>query len=148
MLKNSFSIKKIKWVGKRSDTLERFLNLMNMEKINVAEKLSSFNDYFNPRIAGELNGQQIKLVKFKGEFVWHHHDNEDELFYVVKGSFDMLMRDKTITVNEGEFIIMPRGVEHKPVAKEEVEIILFEPATTLNTGNVENEFTRKQLNHI
>ncbi|MES1214255.1 MAG: cupin domain-containing protein [Bacteroidota bacterium] len=119
-----------------------------MEKINVAEKLSSFNDYFNPRIAGELNGQQIKLVKFKGEFVWHHHDNEDELFYVVKGSFDMLMRDKTITVNEGEFIIMPRGVEHKPVAKEEVEIILFEPATTLNTGNVENEFTRKQLNHI
>ena len=119
-----------------------------MEKINVAEKLSSFNDYFNPRIVGELNGQQVKLAKFKGEFVWHHHDNEDELFYVVKGSFDMLMQDKTITVNEGEFIIMPRGVEHKPIAKEEVEIMLFEPATTLNTGNIENELTRKQLNHI
>lgn len=112
-----------------------------MEKINLAEKLATFNDYFNPRIAGELNGQQVKLVKFKGEFVWHHHDNEDELFYVVKGSFDMHMRDKIITVQAGEFLIMPRGVEHKPVATEEVEILLFEPASTLNTGNVKNELT-------
>jgi mannose-6-phosphate isomerase-like protein (cupin superfamily) len=119
-----------------------------MEKVNLAQKLSTFIDYFNPRVAGELNGQQVKLVKFKGEFVWHHHDHEDELFYVVKGSFDMQMRDKTITVNAGEFLIMPRGVEHKPVAKEEVEIMLFEPATTLNTGNVENELTRKELKHI
>ena len=125
-----------------------------MEKVNIAEKLSTFNDYFNPRIAGELNGEPacqpwlVKLVKFKGEFVWHHHDNEDEFFYVVKGSFDMHLRDKIITVNEGEFLIMPKGVEHKPVAKEEVEIMLFEPATTLNTGNIENEMTRKDLRHL
>lgn len=117
-----------------------------MEKINVADKLSTFSDYFNPRIAGELNGQQVKLVKFKGEFVWHHHDKEDELFYVVKGSFDMHMRDKIITVNAGEFLIMPKGVEHKPVAVEEVEIMLFEPATTLNTGNIkDSDLTVKKL---
>ena len=116
-----------------------------MEKVNIQEKLSRFQDYWNPRIVGELNGQQVKLVKFKGEFVWHKHDNEDELFYVVKGSFDMHMRDKTITVSAGEFLIVPRGVEHKPVAKEEVEIMLFEPATTLNTGNVENELTARDL---
>ncbi len=119
-----------------------------MEKINLAEKFSTFHDYFNPRIAGELNGQQVKLVKFQGEFVWHHHDTEDELFYVVKGSFDMQMRDKTITVHAGEFLIMPRGVEHRPVATEEVEIMLFEPATTLNTGNIENELTKKELKHL
>lgn len=119
-----------------------------MEKINVAEKLATFNDYFNPRIAGELNGQQVKLVKFQGEFVWHHHDNEDELFYVVKGSFEMHLRDKIITINEGEFLIVPKKIEHKPVAINEVEIMLFEPAATLNTGNVENELTRKELNKI
>lgn len=120
-----------------------------MEKINVAEKLSAFSDYFNPRIAGELNGQQVKLVKFKGEFVWHHHDNEDELFYVVKGSFDMHLREKIITVNAGEFLIIPRGVEHKPVATEEVEIMLFEPATTLNTGNItDSDLTRTELKKV
>ena len=119
-----------------------------MEKVNVSEKLSAFSDYFNPRIVGELNGQQVKLVKFQGEFIWHHHDHEDELFYVVKGSFDMQMRDKTITVNAGEFLIMPRGIEHRPVAKQEVEIMLFEPATTLNTGNIENEMTVKDLKKI
>ena len=126
-----------------------------MEKVNLTEKLSQFTDYFNPRIAGELNGQQVKLVKFKGEFVWHHHDNEDELFYVVKGSFDMHLRsertpleDKIITVNEGEFLIMPRGIEHKPVANEEVEIMLFEPASTVNTGNIENELTRTNLQKV
>src|SRR5438105_2780020 len=110
-----------------------------MEKINLEQKFSQFSDYFSPKVVGELNGQHVKLVKFKGEFVWHHHDHEDELFYVLKGSFDMQMRDKTITVNEGEFLVMPRGIEHRPVAKEEVSIMLFEPATTLNTGNVENE---------
>lgn len=125
-----------------------FNNYYCMDKVNIAEKLSGFSDYFNPRIAGELNGQHIKLVKFKGEFVWHHHDNEDELFYVVKGSFDMHMQEKIITVNEGEFIIMPRGTEHKPVAKEEVEIMLFEPASTVNTGNVINEKTRTNLESI
>jgi mannose-6-phosphate isomerase-like protein (cupin superfamily) len=119
-----------------------------MEKVNLTEKLSLFNDYFSPKVVGELNGQQVKLVKFKGEFVWHHHDNEDELFYVVKGSFDMQLRDKTITVNAGEFLIMPRGIEHRPVAKEEVEIMLFEPTTTLNTGNTENELTVKNLERI
>lgn len=119
-----------------------------MEKVNLAEKLSKFCDYFNPRIAGELNGQQVKLVKFKGEFIWHQHENEDELFYVVKGSFDMHLREKVITVNQGEFIILPRGVEHKPVAREEVEIMLFEPASTLNTGNVVDERTRSELGWI
>lgn len=121
---------------------------MNIEKVNLQEKMALFSDYFNPRIAGELNGQQVKLVKFKGEFVWHHHETEDELFYVVKGSFDMHMRDKIITVNQGEFIIMPHGVEHKPVAHEEVEILLFEPATTLNTGNTENDLTVRDLTKI
>jgi len=119
-----------------------------MEKVNVSERLATFNDYFNPRVVGELNGQQVKLVKFQGEFIWHHHENEDELFYVVKGSFDMHMRNKIITINAGEFLVMPRGVEHKPVAKEEVEILLFEPASTLNTGNIENEMTVKNLEKI
>jgi len=119
-----------------------------IEKINLAQKLSTFNDHFNPRIAGELNGQQVKLVKFKGEFVWHHHEKEDELFYVVKGSFDMHFRNKIVTINEGEFIIVPHGAEHKPVAENEVEIMLFEPASTLNTGNVENDRTVKNLQRV
>lgn len=119
-----------------------------MEKVNLKEKFSTISEHYVPRIAGELNGQMVKLVKFKGEFVWHHHDNEDELFYVVKGSFDMQLRDKTITINEGEFIILPRGVEHRPVANEEVEVMLFEPGTTLNTGNVENALTQKHLQKI
>jgi mannose-6-phosphate isomerase-like protein (cupin superfamily) len=123
-------------------------NLLPMEKVNVAGKLSGFSDYFNPRIVGELNGQQVKLVKFQGEFIWHHHEREDELFYVVRGSFDMHMRDRIITVNAGEFLVMPRGVEHKPVAREEVEIMLFEPASTLNTGNIENELTVKEPGKI
>ncbi len=126
-----------------------------MEKINIADKLSQFSDYFNPRIAGELNGQQVKLVKFKGEFVWHHHEYEDDLFYVIRGSFDMHLRsdnnpvsEEVITIFPGEFIIIPRGKEHKPVAKEEVEIMLFEPASTLNTGNQINEMTKKELKRI
>jgi mannose-6-phosphate isomerase-like protein (cupin superfamily) len=119
-----------------------------MRKINLTEKLSLFSDHYSPKIVGELNGQHVKLVKFKGPFVWHHHDHEDELFYVVKGSFDMEFRDKTITINEGEFIIVPRGVEHRPNAKEEVQVMLFEPATTLNTGNVINERTVANLDTI
>jgi mannose-6-phosphate isomerase-like protein (cupin superfamily) len=119
-----------------------------MEKVNLKEKLATIKDHYVPRVAGELNGQFVKLVKFKGEFVWHHHDNEDELFYVVKGSFDMELNGKTITVNEGEFIIIPRGVEHRPVAHQEVEVMLFEPATTLNTGNVENALTLKNLEKV
>ena len=119
-----------------------------MKKVNIEEKLSAFSDHWNPRIIGELNGQHVKAVKLKGEFVWHHHDNEDELFLVIKGTLRMEFRDRIEEVNEGEFIIVPRGVEHKPVATEEVHILLFEPASTLNTGNVENEKTRKTLERI
>ncbi len=119
-----------------------------MEKVNLAEKFSLFSEHWSPKIAGELNGQLVKLVKFKGEFSWHHHEHEDELFYVVKGSFDMQMRDKMITINEGEFIIIPRGVEHCPVAKEEVEVMLFEPASTINTGNITNEKTVSNLQKL
>ena len=119
-----------------------------MDKVNISEKLSQFNDYYNPRIIGELNGQYVKAVKLMGEFVWHHHDNEDELFYVVKGNFDMEFRDKTVTINEGEFIIVPRGVDHRPNAKEEVHVVLFEPGTTLNTGNVKNEMTIENLGRV
>ena len=112
-----------------------------MEKVNVANKLSSINEYYQPKIVGELNGQHVKLVKFQGEFIWHHHEHEDEMFYVVKGRFDMELRDKTITLNQGEFIVIPKGVEHRPVAHQEVEVMLFEPASTLNTGNIVNERT-------
>lgn len=112
-----------------------------MEKVNLPQKLSLFSDHWSPKIVGELNGQHVKLAKFKGEFVWHKHDNEDELFFVIKGSFKMEYRDKTVVVNENEFLIVPKGVEHRPVADEEVSIMLFEPATTLNTGDTEGEFT-------
>ena len=112
-----------------------------MEKVNIANKFSLFSEHFSPKIVGELNGQNVKLVKFKGPFIWHHHDHEDEMFYVVKGHFDMEFRDKTITIHEGEFIIIPRGIEHRPNAVEEVEVMLFEPASTLNTGNVINDRT-------
>lgn len=121
---------------------------MNIKKVNLTEKFSLFNDHWSPKIAGELNGQQVKLVKFKGEFVFHHHEHEDELFYVVKGSFDMHFAEEVITINEGELIIVPRGVEHKPVAKEEVQVLLFEPASTRNTGNTENEKTVNEPDRI
>ena len=119
-----------------------------MEKINLLQKFELIEDYWNPRVAGQLNGQEVKLVKFIGEFIWHHHDEEDELFLVVKGSFNMELRDQTIELNEGEMLIVPRGVEHRPVAKEEVWVLLFEPASTLNTGNLVNERTRKELSSI
>ncbi len=119
-----------------------------IEKVNLAEKLALFSAHFEPKIVGELNGQQVKLVKALGPFVWHHHDFEDELFLVVQGRFDMELRDRTITVEEGEFLIMPRGVEHRPVANEEVHILLFEPASTLNTGNAGGERTVENLERI
>ena len=119
-----------------------------MEKINVEENFSKIHDHWNPRIAGELNGQMIKLVKFKGEFVWHKHDHEDEMFYVVKGQFNMELRDQTIVIRENEFIIIPRGVEHRPVAPTEVSVMLFEPASTLNTGDTIGELTREKLERI
>ncbi len=119
-----------------------------METINIADKLSMFSDHWNPRVIGELNGQQVKLAKLKGEFVWHKHDNEDELFYVLKGKLTMEFRDRTVEVKENEFIIVPRGVEHKPIADEEVSLMLFEPAGTLNTGNVRNEMTKDYLDKL
>ena len=120
-----------------------------IEKVNLAEKFDLIPDHWNPRIAGELNGQQVKLAKFKGAFDWHHHEQEDELFLVVKGSFEMEFRDKTITLYPGEFLIVPRGVEHRPVAQEEAEVLLFEPATTVNTGNLtDSERTRTNLERL
>ena len=116
-----------------------------MDKINLLEKFGMFNEHWNPKIIGELNGQQVKLVKFKGPFVFHQHENEDELFMVIKGKFTMEYTDKTVEINEGEIVIVPRGVEHKPVAEEEVWVMLFEPASTLNTGNIINERTKTQL---
>ena len=119
-----------------------------LDKINLAEKFSLITEYWKPYIAGELNGQLVKLDKLKGEFVWHHHENEDEMFLVVKGRFRIEFRDRTVWLNEGEFIVVPRGVEHKPVADEEAWIVLFEPASTLNTGNVSNQFTLRELEKV
>jgi mannose-6-phosphate isomerase-like protein (cupin superfamily) len=120
-----------------------------MEKVNLAQKLSLFSDYYSPKIVGELNDSQVKLVKVKGEFVWHHHDVEDELFLIIKGTLRMKYFDgreeKELQLVEGEFVIVPHGVEHKPVADEEVHLLLLEPRTTLNTGNVRNERTMEQL---
>ena len=119
-----------------------------MEKVNITEKLSLFSEHWTPKIVGELNGQQVKLVKLKGEFVWHKHDAEDELFYVLKGILKMEYRDKTVLVNENEFLIVPKGVEHRPVAEEEVAVMLFEPASTLNTGDANSELTKHLLEKL
>jgi mannose-6-phosphate isomerase-like protein (cupin superfamily) len=116
-----------------------------MSKVNIAEKFAKITDYCNPRIAAELNGQQVKVVKLNGEFVFHHHEHEDEMFLVVKGRFRMEFRERHIWIEEGEFIVVPRGVDHRPVAEDECWIVLFEPATTLNTGNVDNELTVREL---
>lgn len=119
-----------------------------MNKVNIQDKLNQFSDHWNPRIVGELNGQHVKLAKLKGEFIWHKHDLEDEMFFVLKGTLVMEFRDKTVSLTENEFLIVPRGVEHRPVAKEEVSIMLFEPATTLNTGDKNNEMTKIELERI
>lgn len=121
---------------------------MPIDPVNINQKLSLFSDYFNPRIVAELNGQLVKLVKFEGEFIWHKHDHEDELFLVLKGEFEMHFRDRIIPLKENEFLVVPRGVEHKPFARKEVAILLFEPASTLNTGDRDNGFTRKELESI
>ncbi len=112
-----------------------------MEVINIAEKFKLFQEYWSPRIAGELNDSYLKLARLKGEFVWHHHDHEDELFLVVRGRLLIRLRERDLWLDEGEFVVIPRGVEHCPVAEEEVHVILLEPKTTVNTGNVENERT-------
>ena len=118
------------------------------DKLNLAHKLSLIRDHWRPRIVAELNGQQVKIVKFVGEFVWHHHDHEDELFLVLKGRFRMEFRDRHVWIEEGEMIVVPRGVEHCPVAEEEAHVLLFEPATTLNTGNVREARTLDRLDWI
>jgi mannose-6-phosphate isomerase-like protein (cupin superfamily) len=119
-----------------------------MDKVNLAEKLALFRDHWNPKVVGELNGQHVKLVKFRGEFVWHKHDHEDELFLVVRGRFRMELRDRDIWLEEGEFLVVPRGVEHRPVADEEVHVLLFEPVETLNTGDVLDERTVREPERI
>ena len=119
-----------------------------MQKINIKEKLSLFSDHWNPRVVGKLNDQHVRLAKFQGEFVWHQHDQEDEFFLVIHGSFEMQFRDRVETLNEGDFIIVPRGVEHCPRAENEVHVMLFEPATTLNTCETENERTVRELDEL
>jgi mannose-6-phosphate isomerase-like protein (cupin superfamily) len=123
-----------------------------MHVVNLAQKFTKFSDYYSPKIVGELNDSYMKLVKLKGEFVWHHHDVEDELFFVVKGTLRMGIREdgheREETIRPGEFIIIPHGVEHKPAADEEVHLMLLEPKTTLNTGNIRNERTKERLDRI
>jgi mannose-6-phosphate isomerase-like protein (cupin superfamily) len=119
-----------------------------MEVVNLAQKFALFSDYWSPKIAGELNGQHLKLAKFKGDFVWHHHENEDELFLVVKGRLRIQLRDREVTIQEGEFFIVPKRMEHLPIAEEEVQVLLLEPATTVNTGNVHDERTVEDLERV
>jgi mannose-6-phosphate isomerase-like protein (cupin superfamily) len=119
-----------------------------VDKVNLAEKFGLFDEYWSPRIVGELNEQYVKLAKLKGEFVWHHHETEDELFLVVRGRLTIRLRDSDVVLEEGEFLIVPRGVEHQPVAEEEAHVFLFEPRSTLNTGNVRTERTVDELERI
>jgi mannose-6-phosphate isomerase-like protein (cupin superfamily) len=119
-----------------------------MEKVNLAQKFSLFNEYWRPKIAGEINAAHVKLVKVRGEFVWHHHEVEDELFLVVKGRLRIRLRDQDIWLDEGEFVIIPHGVEHLPIADEETHVLLLEPKSTLNTGNVQSERTLPELDRI
>jgi len=119
-----------------------------VEKVNLAEKFGLFSEHWSPRVVGELNGQQVKLAKLLGSFDWHHHEHEDELFLVVRGTLTLRLRDRDVVLSEGEFFIVPRGVEHQPVAEEEVHVVLFEPASTLNTGNLRNERTREELPRV
>ena len=121
---------------------------MSIDKVNLAEKFAQFSEHWSPKVAGDINDFQVKLVKVKGEFVWHHHDQEDELFLVVKGRLRMRLRDRDVWVEPGEFIIILHGVEHLPVAEEETHILLLEPKSTLNTGNVRNERTVAELGRI
>jgi mannose-6-phosphate isomerase-like protein (cupin superfamily) len=119
-----------------------------IRKVNLSEKFGLFHDHWSPKIAGEVNDSHVKLVKLQGEFVWHHHENEDELFLVVKGRLTVKLRDGAIELGPGEFVIIPKGVEHMPVAAEEVHVLLLEPKSTLNTGNVRNDRTVAELDRI
>ena len=140
---NEFQRKRaaLRRIGLESCCNASHATLANVEKVNLSEKFAQFSEHWSPRIAGELNGQHVKLVKFQGEFVWHHHNAEDELFLVVTGGFRMEFRDRTVHLKAGEFMIVPRGVEHRPVADQEVEVLLFEPAGTVNTGTAGGERT-------
>ncbi len=124
------------------------MDKMTTDKVTVAEKLSRFDEPWSPKIVGELNGQHVKLVKLQGDFTWHHHEREDEMFYVVSGRMIMKLRDREVSVDPGEFIIIPRGVEHMPCAPDGASVMLFEPASTLNTGNVRSERTREHLERL
>ncbi len=119
-----------------------------LEKVNLSDKFSLFDEHWSPKIAGEVNDSYVKLVKFQGDFVWHKHDEEDEMFLVVKGAINIRLRDGDVRLGEGEFVIIPRGVEHMPVAEEEAHVLLFEPKTVLNTGDVRNERTREVLGRV
>ena len=119
-----------------------------MKSINIENKLSLFNDKWSPKIIAELNGQQVKLAKIQGEFIWHSHEHEDELFYILKGTLIMEFRDKSITLNKGDMLVIPAGVEHKPIAKEEVHVMLFEPTNTKHTGEIQHELTVKTYDYI
>lgn len=119
-----------------------------MDKVNIAEKLSRFDERWSPKVVGQVNGFHVKLAKLEGEFIWHRHEREDELFLVLSGSLVIKFRDRDVRLEEGEFLIVPRGVEHKPVAEREVHVLLFEPATTLNTGNVRSERTLEELERL
>jgi len=119
-----------------------------IEPVRLSEKFARFTEHWSPKVVGELNGQQVKLVKFQGAFAWHHHDREDELFLVHRGTFRMEFRDGTVELSAGDFLVVPRGVEHRPVADEEVEVLLFEPASTLNTGNVRDARTVDVPGHL
>ena len=119
-----------------------------VEKVNLSEKFALFTEHWNPKIAGEVNDSYVKLVKLRGDFVWHKHDEEDEMFFVVKGEIVIKLRDGDVRLGEGEFVVIPRGVEHKPVAEEEAHVLLFEPKTVINTGDVTNELTRPELERV
>jgi mannose-6-phosphate isomerase-like protein (cupin superfamily) len=123
------------------DRARRMVMSMVVEKVSLEEKFASFAEQWQPRIVGELNGQHVKIARLLGEFVWHDHEHEDEMFLVLSGRLKIEFRDRVVVLEEGEFCIVPRGVEHRPVAEEEVKVLLFEPASTLNTGNVQNERT-------
>ncbi len=121
---------------------------MNIQKVNLTEKLKTFDTYWNPKIVGELNNQMVKIAKFKGDFIMHQHELEDELFYVLKGQLFIQLEDKTLELETGEFVVIPRGIPHKPYAPEEVHVMLFEPATTRNTGNITNTKTLTKLDRV
>lgn len=119
-----------------------------MDKVNIFEKLNLFNEYWSPKIIGEVNESYVKIAKLKGEFLWHYHENEDEMFYILKGTLNIKFRDKDVLLSEGEFLIIPKGIEHKPIAEEEVHVMLVEAKTTVNTGEVRNERTVENLDKL